>query len=81
MAAEKRKTLHHESAKYHQIKEIELPKSTTVSPKPAVILTNKSDNNFKKDLYRSLFISFIIILVEITIYLAQNKVIPVTNLF
>ncbi len=47
----------------------------------STLLTNTSTSTFKRELYKSLIISAAIIVVEIAIYLAQNKVISVTNLF
>lgn len=79
MAAEKRK-IYHPHHEVEKIVEVEEPKIPKITKNPSLIMSNTSTEIFKKDLSRSLLISAIIILVEIGIYLAQNKVIPVTNL-
>ncbi len=55
--------------------------STRIQQNSSIFVSNASTSTFKKELYKSLIISAVIIVVEIAIYLAQNKVISVTNLF
>lgn len=82
MAADKRKTTHHLQEKTSHV-EMNNSNKTSIShtQNQSVLQSPSSTEIFKKDLSKSLIISVAIILVEIVIYLAQNKVIPVTNLF
>lgn len=80
MAAEKRK--HHHIQDPSRVAFIEKNEPIPVEKKrvnSSLLITDQSTLVFKKELSKSLIISAIIILVEIAIYLAQNKVIPFIN--
>lgn len=82
IAADKRKSISYtQDEPIHSEIKTEEKKVVHVTQKNLIFTENPSTHFFKKDLTKSLFISFFIILVEIVVYLAQNKVIPITNLF
>ncbi|HRN69764.1 MAG TPA: hypothetical protein PLS49_01155 [Candidatus Woesebacteria bacterium] len=80
MAAEKRKQQPIQPATHIISKKPTVNLSTEhTAQNSSVFAADSSTLLFKKELYKSLIISTVIILVEIAIYLAQNKVISFTN--
>jgi hypothetical protein len=74
MAAEKRKSQSFQSSP-HIVKEEKNSQlnHTQIQQNSSVLVSNASTSAFKKELYKSLIISAAIIVVEIVIYLAQNR--------